>query len=191
VRASRVGVGAAVVGILFAGAMAALLVASLAVAGGPGPTTSGLGRADRSVPASADPGPAGPEPVGRRVAAVIAFARSQLGAPYQWGGAGPDSWDCSGLVMMAYEAAKLRLPHNAQAQYEATADATVPLDQLHPGDLVFFGAGEAAIGHVGIYVGDGEMIDAPHTGAFVRLESISWSDLLVATRPLRASVATG
>ena len=114
----------------------------------------------------------------------MAFARSQLGKPYRYAGAGPDDWDCSGLTMVAYEAVEVRLPHNALAQYQATAAATVPLDSLQPGDLVYFGPDLAAIGHVGIYVGGGDMIDAPHTGAFVRVESIHWSDLLVATRPL-------
>jgi cell wall-associated NlpC family hydrolase len=127
--------------------------------------------------------PSPPSPV----AAVIGFARAQLGAPYRWGGAGPGVWDCSGLVMAAYAAAGVVLPHNAQAQYEMTAGASVALDRLQPGDLVFFGPDLAAIGHVGLYVGGGTMIDAPHAGATVRVESAHWPDLLVATRPRIAS----
>jgi cell wall-associated NlpC family hydrolase len=130
-------------------------------------------------PSRPRPSPAPPPPVGT----VIAFARAQLGEPYRWGGAGPRAWDCSGLVMAAYAAAGVVLPHNAQAQYESTAGATVAWDRLQPGDLVFFGPDLAAIGHVGLYIGDGEMIDAPHAGATVRVESIRWNDLLVATQP--------
>jgi cell wall-associated NlpC family hydrolase len=124
-----------------------------------------------------------PPAPGAAVAAVIAFARAQLGEPYRWGGAGPGAWDCSGLVMAAYAVAGVVLPHNAEAQYDTTAGATVPLDRLQPGDLVFFGPDLATIGHVGLYIGGGEMIDAPHAGATVRVESFRWSDLLVATRP--------
>lgn len=120
------------------------------------------------------------------VAAVLAFARSQLGVPYVWGGASPSGWDCSGLVMAAFAEVGLHLPHNAQLQYEATMGDAVPLSALQPGDLVFFGPSLASIGHVGIVVGAGQMIDAPHTGAVVRMEPYTWPDLLVATRPLAA-----
>jgi cell wall-associated NlpC family hydrolase len=118
------------------------------------------------------------------VAAVLGVARAQLGTPYQWGGAGPAGFDCSGLVMVAFAAAGVGLPHNAAAQYEVTAGRPAPLNGLRPGDLVFFGTSVPTIEHVGIYVGGGQMIDAPHTGAVVRIEPIGWSDLLVATRPL-------
>jgi cell wall-associated NlpC family hydrolase len=128
-------------------------------------------------------------PATSAAAVVVAFARAQLGKPYRYAGAGPGVWDCSGLTMVAYEAVGLWLPHNAEAQYQATAAATVSLGGLQPGDLIYFGPDLTAIGHVGIYVGGGDMIDAPHTGAFVRVESIRWSDLLVATRPL--AVPTG
>jgi peptidoglycan DL-endopeptidase CwlO len=120
------------------------------------------------------------------VVTVVGFAEAQLGTPYRWGGEGPDGWDCSGLVTAAYGAIGLVLPHNAQAQYDATAGAAVALSRLEPGDLVFFGADTASIQHVGIYVGGGDMIDAPHAGATVRVESIQWPDLLVASRPLAA-----
>jgi len=118
------------------------------------------------------------------VASALAVARAQLGKPYLWGGAGPDAYDCSGLMMVAFAAAGVELPHNAAAQYALTADRTVPLGALAPGDLVFFGASAATISHVGISIGGGEMIDAPHTGAAVRIEPIGWPDLLVASRPL-------
>lgn len=118
------------------------------------------------------------------VQAVLATAKAQLGKPYLWGGAGPGSYDCSGLVMVAYADVGLALPHNAAAQYQLTANHPVPLSALEPGDLVFFGTSVPGIEHVGIVVGGGEMIDAPHSGAVVRVEPYDWNDLLVATRPL-------
>lgn len=128
---------------------------------------------------------------GAAVEAVLAFARSQLGVPYLWGGASPAGWDCSGLVMAAFARVGIVLPHNAELQYEQTAGEAVPLDQVEPGDLVFFGPSLATIGHVGIVVGGGAMIDAPHTGAVVRVESYGWPDLVAATRPLAAAGGVG
>ncbi len=118
------------------------------------------------------------------MATALGVARAQLGKPYQWGGAGPASYDCSGLVMVAYGAGGLALPHNAAAQYADTAAHRVALGAVVPGDLVFFGSAPATIGHVGIVVGGGNMIDAPHTGADVRIEPYNWPDLYAATRPL-------
>ena len=115
--------------------------------------------------------------------AAVAYALAQLGTPYLWGGEGAGGFDCSGLVQAAYAAAGIALPRVAQAQYDAAATNTVPLDQLQPGDLVFFGTSTGAITHVGIVVSPGEMVDAPHTGADVRIEPYSWPDLLAATRP--------
>jgi peptidoglycan DL-endopeptidase CwlO len=118
------------------------------------------------------------------VATVLSVARAQLGKPYQWGGAGPASFDCSGLVMVAYGAAGVSFPHNAAAQYAETQAEQVPLASVQPGDLVFFGTSPATIHHVGIVIGDGDMLDAPDTGAVVRIESYNWPDLYAATRPL-------
>jgi cell wall-associated NlpC family hydrolase len=118
--------------------------------------------------------------------AAVAYALAQLGTPYLWGGEGAGGFDCSGLVQAAYAAAGVALPRVAQAQYEATATDTVPLDQLRPGDLVFFGASTGAITHVGIVVSPGEMVDAPHTGADVRIEPYDWPELIAATRPVGA-----
>jgi len=110
------------------------------------------------------------------VDAVLAFARAQLGEPYVWGGAGPDSWDCSGLTMMAWRQAGVRLTHFAASQYQETA--RVPLAQLKPGDLLFYGTSPATIHHVTIYIGNGQMIHAPYTGTVVKIATIWRSDLL-------------
>jgi cell wall-associated NlpC family hydrolase len=110
---------------------------------------------------------------------ALDYARAQLGKPYQWGGSGPNSFDCSGLTMMAWGAAGVSLPHLAQAQYAMTR--RVPLTDLKPGDLIFFGT-PTDVHHEGIYVSDGNMIDAPHTGDVVKYSTIYWDDLLAAGR---------
>ena len=100
---------------------------------------------------------------------VVALAYRQLGMPYVWGGASPQtSFDCSGLVQWVYRQVGVSLPRTAQMQYNATE--RVPLTDLREGDLVFFEhtyQGER-ITHVGIYVGNGRMINAPTTGDVVR-----------------------
>lgn len=111
--------------------------------------------------------------------AVLAYTRAQLGKPYQWAGAGPDSFDCSGLVMMAWAQAGIHFPHLAQDQYDMTA--RIPLSDAQPGDLIFFGTPDNVY-HVGIYIGGGQMIDAPETGQDVSVSSIYWSSLLGAGR---------
>jgi cell wall-associated NlpC family hydrolase len=105
-------------------------------------------------------------------------AKDQLGKPYQYGGSGPDSYDCSGLTMVAWKAGGVSLPHSAEAQYSATT--RVSTSALQPGDLLFYGS---PIHHVGIYVGDGQMINAPQTGDVVKYASIWRSDLVGAGRP--------
>jgi cell wall-associated NlpC family hydrolase len=99
------------------------------------------------------------------------WALAQVGTPYIWGGETPGvGFDCSGLVQAAYEAAGVSLPRTAQAQYDAGPQLPAGTPLL-PGDLVFFGSGPASVTHVGLVVAAGEMVDAPHSGADVRVES--------------------
>jgi cell wall-associated NlpC family hydrolase len=98
---------------------------------------------------------------------AVAIAEQYLGVPYVWGGASPSGFDCSGLVMYVYGRLGVSLPHNAAAQYGM--GTPVPRDALEPGDLVFFDG----LGHVGIYVGGGSFIHAPHTGTVVQISSLS------------------
>jgi cell wall-associated NlpC family hydrolase len=116
-----------------------------------------------------DPTP--PAPAGG-AAAAIAFAKSQLGEPYVWGAAGPDSWDCSGLTMAAWRAGGVSLPHYSVAQYDAATP--IGVGELRPGDLLFWGttSSPGSIFHVALYLGDGMMIHAPRTGRPVVIDSM-------------------
>lgn len=95
--------------------------------------------------------------------AVVQFAYDQLGDPYEFGAEGPDSWDCSGLVQGAWAQVGASLSHNVEMQWGETA--RISRDELQPGDIVFYDG----LGHNGIYIGDGEIIHAPHTGDVVRI----------------------
>jgi peptidoglycan DL-endopeptidase CwlO len=97
---------------------------------------------------------------------VVGVAMSEVGTPYQWAGASPGGFDCSGLVMYAYSKMGVSLPHSSYAMWND--GSSVPKDQLQPGDLVFFN-GE---GHVGIYIGGGEFVHAPHTGTTVQVSNL-------------------
>jgi cell wall-associated NlpC family hydrolase len=128
-----------------------------------------------AVPARAPTAGAGPAPKAGAQAAV-AEALRQVGKPYQWGAAGPDSFDCSGLTLWAWRAGGVSLPHYTGAQYSATPH--VALSGLQPGDLVY----SADMGHMAMYIGNGNMVEAPHTGANVRVVPLR-SDLVLASRP--------
>jgi len=106
-------------------------------------------------------------PPGQGAGTAVAWARAEVGKPYQYGAAGPDSFDCSGLTMYVWAQAGVSLPHSAAGQWDATT--RVPVSDLQPGDLVFY---YQPVDHVGIYVGGGEMIVADHTGTNVRYASI-------------------
>jgi cell wall-associated NlpC family hydrolase len=101
---------------------------------------------------------------------VVGVALGELGQPYVWGGSAPGGFDCSGLVMWAYAQVGVSLPHSSYAQYGY--GVPVSRDQLQPGDLVFFDG----LGHVGIYIGGGQFVHAPHTGDVVKISSLdeSW-----------------
>jgi len=110
----------------------------------------------------------GPIP-GDRYGGVVGIAMRYLGVKYVWGGASPSGFDCSGFVMYVYAQVGVSLPHYTVAQYNYPNSVSVPRNELEPGDLVFF----AGLGHVGIYVGNGQFIHAPHTGDVVRIDSLS------------------
>jgi cell wall-associated NlpC family hydrolase len=110
------------------------------------------------------------DPGGSGHSAVVAIAQRYLGVPYVWGGASPKGFDCSGLAMYCYAQIGIGMSHGATDQQRQSTP--VPLNALQPGDLVFFGSASYSH-HVGIYVGGGQMIHAPHTGAVVSYGSIS------------------
>jgi peptidoglycan DL-endopeptidase CwlO len=93
------------------------------------------------------------------------IALRYLGVPYRWGGSSPSGFDCSGLVMYVYAQLGISLPHYTVAQWSST----IPVSSPQPGDLVFFNG----LGHVGIYIGGGQFVNAPHTGSVVRIDSMS------------------
>jgi cell wall-associated NlpC family hydrolase len=101
---------------------------------------------------------------------VVSIALQYLGTPYLWAGASPASgFDCSGLVQYAFAQLGISLPHNTVAQWNSPNVVSVPQNELQAGDLVFFNG----LDHVGIYIGNGYFVDAPHTGSYVRIDSLS------------------
>jgi cell wall-associated NlpC family hydrolase len=117
-------------------------------------------------------------------AMAIAFAKAQIGKPYQWGAAGPGSYDCSGLVYAAYAAAGI---HIARTTYQWQQDGPViPLSQIQPGDLLFSAGSDGTPtnpGHVVMYLGGGQVIQAPRTGQDVQIDPVDLASVIVATRP--------
>ncbi|MEV7589208.1 NlpC/P60 family protein [Streptomyces sp. NPDC089922] len=128
-----------------------------------------------AAPAAAPP----PAPAdGSRAARAVAFAYGAIGKPYVWGATGPGSYDCSGLTQAAWRSAGVTLPRTTYTQINA--GRRVSRDQLAPGDLVFFYSG---VTHVGLYVGNGQMIHAPRPGSTVRLAPIDSMPWAGASRP--------
>ncbi len=117
-----------------------------------------------------------PVPVSGGAGRAVAIAEAQVGKPYVWGAAGPGSFDCSGLTMFAWEAAGVSLPHYTVSQFDSTTH--VSMGALQPGDLLF----NASMGHVAMYVGGGMMVEAPYTGADVRVVPVR-SEMVLASRP--------
>jgi cell wall-associated NlpC family hydrolase len=137
--------------------------------GGPGGTGGGTG---------------GGQIPNQAVASVIAFARAQIGKPYLWGGTGPDAFDCSGLVMMAYRAAGVDIPRTSQVQW--TWGPKVAPGHEQPGDLAFFAGADGTTtspGHVGLVIGHGLMIEAYSTGFPIRIASYGGRGVVGFTRP--------
>ena len=122
---------------------------------------------------SPDPDPTPAPAPNAGAARAVEEAKRQVGKPYEWGGSGPDTFDCSGLTAWAWRAGGKSLPHSSKAQYDATRRVSV--DDVQPGDLLFYGN---PIHHVGIYVGNGQMIEAPETGKNVRYASIYRRDMV-------------
>ena len=110
-------------------------------------------------------------------AKIVAVARQYLGIPYVWGGASPAGFDCSGLTQFVFARCGVSLPHSAELQ--SMMGTVVPRAQLAPGDLVFFGS---PVHHVGIYVGNGQYLNAPQTGDVVKVSPFSRSDFVGARR---------
>jgi cell wall-associated NlpC family hydrolase len=133
-------------------------------------------------------GTAGPAPVetssrgaaaaSGSAAAAVAFAYAQVGEPYVWAAAGPDSWDCSGLTMAAWAQAGVSLPHSSSMQL--SSGTSVSQSELQPGDLVFF---YSPVSHVGLYVGGGQLVHATHPGDVVSVDPISIMPFAGAVRP--------
>jgi cell wall-associated NlpC family hydrolase len=114
---------------------------------------------------------------------AVAFALAQLGKPYVWATEGPNTYDCSGLVLAAYQSVGIHMPRVANDQY--LAGTPVPVSQLLPGDLLFFStdrSNERLIHHVAMYIGNGKVVEAPMPGEFVQISSIWWSEFYGATR---------
>ena len=158
-------------------------------------TASGSTASENTVAASTGTGTSAGVPTVVQAAAV-AYAESQIGTPYVWGGTSPKTgFDCSGLVVWAYGLAGVVVPRVANDQWHD--EPRVAMGQLVPGDLIFFGTGDYA-DHVGIYVGGSAMVDAPYTGADVRIDTIpmsvgaAWGSQVVlgAADPVSQSAAT-
>ncbi len=128
---------------------------------------------------------------GSAAAIAVRYALDQLGKPYQWGGNGPTGYDCSGLTSMAYRAAGVTIPRVARWQYGA--GKRIPVRALAAGDLVFYAsnrASPATIGHVGMYLGWGRMVEAPNRSVPIRIASIWRGGLMpYGVRPTASSAA--
>ncbi|WP_238008407.1 NlpC/P60 family protein [Dactylosporangium sp. AC04546] len=128
-----------------------------------------------SNPPATNPGP--PPAVSGQAGKAVSYAWAQLGKKYVWGAAGPNTFDCSGLTMMAWKAAGVTLPHNAAQQWGKVKH--ISRSQLAPGDLVFYNG----LGHVGIYIGNNQIIHAPNSRTVVKVAPIDVDPLYGYGRP--------
>lgn len=145
------------------------------------PGAAGSGPPTTTTPPTTQPAPPPPPPSpppSGRAGTAVAFARAQLGKPYVFATAGPDTYDCSGLTMAAWAAAGVRMPHYSGAQ--AALFPKVGWDQLQPGDIVVY---YTDYHHVGLYIGGGTMIHAPQTGDVVKIASAWRTTFQFGVRP--------
>ncbi|WP_327289151.1 C40 family peptidase [Streptomyces sp. NBC_01198] len=149
--------------------------AAVAAADGPAPASDAAAPATRAAVRA----PLAPVTTASpRAARAVAFAYRALGLPYVWGATGPHAYDCSGLTQAAWRSAGVSLPRTTYTQINA--GHRISRSQLQPGDLVFFYSGAS---HVGLYIGGGNMIHAPHPGSPVRVAPISEMPFAAAVRP--------
>ncbi|MDO0912382.1 NlpC/P60 family protein [Streptomyces sp. DT2A-34] len=146
-----------------------------------GASAADAARAARSSTGTRDaltaPGSVTAQAPNSRAAAAVSYAHTKIGSPYVWGATGPDAFDCSGLTQAAYRSAGISLPRTTYAQIDA--GRRVSRAELLPGDLVFFYSG---ISHVGLYIGNGQMIHAPNPSAPVRVAPLDEMPFAGATR---------
>ncbi|TLW89735.1 NlpC/P60 family protein [Saccharomonospora piscinae] len=135
------------------------------------------------------PGMGSALPPNEQAGQAIDFALEERGKPYVWGAVGPDSYDCSGLMLRAYESAGITLPRVSRDQYQA--GAMLPVEQAQPGDLVFWAydsADPATIHHVALYIGDGTIVEAQQSGVPVHTRAISWDEAGLVPQAVRPGV---
>jgi peptidoglycan DL-endopeptidase CwlO len=172
----------------------AAAVPAPAAAAAPAPAPARASRSGRTAPAPTAPQASAPQaaasqaaaapaqtyngPASGRAKAAIDEAHRHLGKPYRYGASGPDSFDCSGFTSYVWRAAGVSLPRTSRDQY--AQGRKVSRADIQPGDLVYFGS---PIHHVGMYVGDGQMINSPASGGHVRIQPAFRSDFVGATRP--------
>jgi cell wall-associated NlpC family hydrolase len=122
-------------------------------------------------------------------ASAIQFALGEQGKPYVWGATGPNSYDCSGLMLRAYEAAGITLPRVSRDQYKA--GAMLPVEEAQPGDMLFWAydpTNPRTIHHVAMYLGDGKIVEAQQSGVPVHTRSVSWDEAELVAQAIRPGV---
>ena len=110
---------------------------------------------------------------------ALAWAKTKIGLPYEWGGAGPDGYDCSGLTMMSYRSAGVYINRTSRQQYVGVKK--ISYDDMRPGDLVFWTTNPKdpmAIYHVAMWAGNGQIVEAPRPGVPLRLTAMRWANTM-------------
>ncbi|WP_235032178.1 C40 family peptidase [Actinacidiphila yanglinensis] len=153
-----------------AAAKAAKARAAQAAAPSAGSSTSGSSGQSSSSTATATPAAEVTAASSSKVDQLIAFLKSQLGKPYVYGATGPDSYDCSGLTQAAFASIGVSIPRTSQEQ--STAGTPVSVSALQPGDLIFWG-GEGSAYHVGVFIGDGQYLDAANPSTPVAIHQLA------------------